>query len=97
MSSMVDFNAGTLFMFCSMFIITNAINETYGVIENESGLKIRGFNSFLIITILAFFIFSSIQFGDVIDNFIGSAWLYFWIAISYFPVTAVLGRISNDR
>jgi hypothetical protein len=49
------------------------------------------------LSIILFFIFSVIQFGDIFSNFIGASWLYLWIAISYFPVTSVLGRAANDR
>jgi len=97
MSFMLDFNAGTLFLFSSAFIIINAINQMYGIIEKDAGLKIRGFNTFLMVSIILFFIFSVIQFGDIFSNFLSASWLYLWIAISYFPVTSVLGWVSRDR
>jgi len=97
MSFMLDFNASTLFLFSAAFIIMNIINETYGIIENEDGLKIRGFNVFLVSAIIMFFMFSVVQFGGILDNLINAAWLYLWVTISYFPVSWVLGHLSNDR
>ena len=97
MSFMLDFNAGTLFLFGSSFIIINAVNQMYGIVENESGLKIRGFNSFLMISMLLFFIFSVIQFRDFFGNFLSASWLYLWLAISYFPISSILGWASSDR
>jgi len=97
MSFMLDFNAGTLFLFSSTFIVTNWVNEMYGVIEKETGIKIRGFSSFLMVAMILFFIFSVIQFGDIFGNFLGASWLYLWVVISYFPLSSFLGWVANDR
>lgn len=97
MSFMLDYNAETLFLFSSAFLIINALNEMYGIIENERGLKIRGYNTFLAISMLMFLLASWITRDFMFTNLIAVLWLFAWLSISYFPLTYLFKKVGGDR
>ena len=95
---LVDYSAGTLFLFSSVFLISNALNSFYGLFENEgNGFNIKKFNLFLLVMsifMLVDAVFNSSHFWRFL---IGIAWLYLWLLILYLPFVALFRRVGNDR
>jgi hypothetical protein len=94
---LLDYNAGTLFLFGSFFLFMNAINGAYGVldVEADSVFNIKKFNLFMGIMTLFLFIcaiFDSNQFWGAVAGII---WLYFWLMLLYAPFVALFKRVKK--
>jgi len=95
---LVDYSAGTMFLFSSVFLLSNALNNFYGLFENEgNGFNIKKFNLFLIIMsilMLAYAVFNVSHFWSFL---VGIIWLYLWLLVSYLPIVALFKWVQNDR
>ncbi|MDR3208488.1 MAG: hypothetical protein LBT45_01415 [Rickettsiales bacterium] len=99
MCFLLDFNAGTLFLFSSVFLLMDALNAFFGILEKDSGsgFYIKSFSMFLGLAV--FFIFSFEVFGAhrFFVFLAGAVWLYFWLFLLYFPFVALFKWIGHDR
>jgi hypothetical protein len=99
MCLLLDFNAGSLFLFGSAFLLMNSLNVFFGILEKDggAGFYARAFNVFL--CMIAFFIFVHGIFN--VHNFFGFfvrlAWVYLWLFLLYFPFVALFRWVSDDR
>ena len=94
---LLDYNAGTLFLFGSFFLFMDAINSAYGILDNEANsiLNIRKFNLFLCVMAVFLFVhavFNSNQFWSAL---FGIIWLYLWLLLLYAPFVALFKWVKK--
>ena len=97
MCFLLDFNAGTSFLFCSVFLMMNALNIFFGVLENSTGYHIRAFNMFLGVMALFLFIYGIFGIRVFFSFLLGILWLYVWLFMLYIPMVALFRWVNNDR
>jgi uncharacterized membrane protein len=94
---LLDFNAGTKFLFCSAFLLANAANILFGIFEMKSGFGFHAkeFGLFFAPTILMLLVYYLFLTGGLFSQIVGMAWLFCWIMILYVPLAALFGRIGG--
>jgi hypothetical protein len=98
MCFLIDFSAGTLFLFSSVFLLSKALNDFYGFLENEgNGFNVRKFNMFLMMLSLSMFVYAIFNARFFWNFLAGIVWLYIWLLILYLPFVALFRRVKNDR
>lgn len=99
MCFLIDYNAGTLFLFSAFFLFTNAINNIYGVLDNEDGslFNIKKFNMFLFALAVFLFLYAVFGAAHFWSFLFGIIWLYALLVVLYLPLAATFKRVSNDR
>jgi hypothetical protein len=97
MCFLLDYNAGTFFLFTALFLSAHAVNEKWGVLNSEAGAQfnIRKFNMFLgavMLSLLVFAVFNSAHFWNFL---VGTIWLYLWLLILYMPFVAMFRWVKK--
>jgi len=97
MCFLLDFNAGTVFLFTAYFLLAMAINILYGIFDQETAslLYIKQFNLFLGPLFLALFMFYALDMPNWWGQLPGLVWLYLWMMVLYLPTAAVLRRVQR--
>ncbi|MDR2268958.1 MAG: hypothetical protein LBD94_02130 [Rickettsiales bacterium] len=96
---LIDFNADTLFLFSSLFLITNTLNDLFGILDSENRTKfhIKKFNLFLGAMAFFLFIYAIFGAGNFFSFLAGIIWLCLWLYMLYFPFVALFRWAKNDR
>lgn len=94
---LLDYNAGTSFLFCSLFLIMFTLNNVFGLMESDGGFNSGNFSIFMGVFLLSFFVFMLINTGVVWIWLINIIWLYLWTFALYIPFVALFKLIQNDR
>ncbi|MDR1071039.1 MAG: hypothetical protein LBL21_00125 [Rickettsiales bacterium] len=99
MCFLMDFNAGTLFLFSSVFLLTDLLNVFFGILEKEgdSGFYVKSFSMFIGLAALFALVCGIFETRRFFAFFAGSVWLYLWLLILYFPFVALFKWVGNDR
>lgn len=99
MCFLLDFNAGTLFLFSALFLSANMLNDFLGVldIEGGAGFHIKKFNLFLGAMALFLFAYAVFAANNFFSFLAGIIWLCLWLYILYFPFVSLFRWVKNDR
>jgi hypothetical protein len=84
---LLDFNAGTMFLFCSAFLLFYAANSAFGI--TDAGFGMRPF------AIFAALLSSLLFFHEIYDSrfWVITVWLvliYCWLCMMYMPLAVLL-------
>ena len=95
---LLDYNANTLFLFCSAFLLTNALNFQYGIFENEGKaiFHIRGFAMFMGAISTALLLYALFNMTRFFGFTMGVAWMCCWLFALYIPFVSIFRRVSDD-
>jgi hypothetical protein len=94
---LLDYNAGTLFVFSGMFLIAIAANILFGIFDmEEDGLAVKKFGLFIVPSLLALFIFQATGYPGFWIQLAGALWLCALVMILYLLLSALM-RWADDR
>ena len=99
MCFLIDYSAGTLFLFSALFLFANAVNNIYGVLDNEDGsaFDIKKFHTFLCAMAAFLFVYALFNASRFFGFLLGIIWLYLWLLVLYAPFVAAFRWVKNDR
>jgi hypothetical protein len=99
MCFLLDFNAGTLFLFSAVFLLMDLLNVFFGILEKEgdAGFYVKSFNMFTGLAALFVFVCGLFDIRHFFAFALGAAWLYLWLLVLYFPFVALFRWVGNDR
>jgi len=97
MCFLLDFNAGTVFLFSGYFLLAMATNILYGIFDQEAAgfFYIKQFNLFLGPLFLALFMLYALSMPSWWGQIPGLVWLYLWMMILYLPMATAMRRVQG--
>ena len=91
---LIDYRFDTLFYWTAAYCLFYAINGFQNFID-LSRLDKNALNVFTVFFGLATFLLALFEFN--VSNMMRAIWLFAWTTTLYFPITALIKRVGNDR
>ena len=95
---LLDFSAGTKFLFSALFLLANVLNTSMGIFENDNSSRIgvRKFGMFTGIMALLMLVYAIFNTNHFFGFVFGIIWLYLWLFVMYIPLVVLFRRVEGD-